>query len=48
MDNLSFEEKTFDVIWSEGAIYNIDVLSPYKLQILGRNKNPIAGFEEWE
>lgn len=23
MDNLTFEEKSFDVIWSEGAIYNI-------------------------
>ncbi|MFB5066952.1 MAG: methyltransferase domain-containing protein [Candidatus Wallacebacter cryptica] len=23
MDNLEFEENTFDVIWSEGAIYNI-------------------------
>lgn len=23
MENLSFDEKSFDVIWSEGAIYNI-------------------------
>lgn len=23
MDNLTFEEQSFDVIWSEGAIYNI-------------------------
>lgn len=23
MDNLTFEKKSFDVIWSEGAIYNI-------------------------
>ena len=23
MDSLTFEEKSFDVIWSEGAIYNI-------------------------
>ncbi len=23
MDNLDFQEKSFDVIWSEGAIYNI-------------------------
>jgi len=23
MDNLNFEEKSFDLIWSEGAIYNI-------------------------
>lgn len=23
MDNLSFEEKSFDILWSEGAIYNI-------------------------
>lgn len=23
MDNLSFDEKSFDIIWSEGAIYNI-------------------------
>ncbi|HSH36916.1 MAG TPA: class I SAM-dependent methyltransferase [Schnuerera sp.] len=24
MENLNFQEKSFDVIWSEGAIYNIE------------------------